>query len=310
MGTPDGLKRVLTRLLASTQYSPKSIISTIFGDMIAPRGATVWLGSVVKATALFKIEEAHARTAALRLAYEGWVDAQRVGKLSYYSIAPATLERLGDYMPRVYGSPRRSWDGTFHIIFTHAVKNDRRGYIDLKQALQWQGVGQLAPHVFISLASGADALQHVLTELGYSELVQIVKASSINGEDSQKLTAVVAQAWDLSELEHDYQRFIRQFAPVLKTVQESPDTITEEAGFVLRTLLILEYRRIVIRDPQLPAPLHKPTWVGFDAFELCRTLYQLVLPASERFLANNFTVPSGAMPSADRSLYKRFGGID
>ena len=48
-----------------------SLITTVFGDSIAPRGGTVWLGSLIRAMAEFGVNERLVRTSVFRLAREG-----------------------------------------------------------------------------------------------------------------------------------------------------------------------------------------------------------------------------------------------
>ena len=43
----------------------------------------------------------------------------------------------------------------------------------------------------------------------------------------------------------------------------------------MRTLLIHEYRRVLLRDPRLPAALLPLDWPGAAAFALCRDFYRL-----------------------------------
>ena len=83
-----------------------------------------------------------------------------------------------------------------------------------------------------------------------------------------------------------------------------------EAAFIVRTLLIHEYRKIHLQDPLLPPALLPSDWVGAAAYDLSRQLYSAVFTAAERFLsvtASNLTEP---LPPADRSTYARFGGLE
>ncbi len=62
-----------------------SLIVTIFGDSIMPRGGAIALGSLIRLAAPFGLNERLVRTATARLAHEGWVEARRVGKLQRIS---------------------------------------------------------------------------------------------------------------------------------------------------------------------------------------------------------------------------------
>ena len=77
---------------------------------------------------------------------------------------------------------------------------------------------------------------------------------------------------------------------------------------MLRTLLVHEYRRIHLRDPQLPHSLLPHEWPGAAAYELSRALYARVLPASEEHLAQVAARLDGPLPPPDAALFQRFGG--
>jgi phenylacetic acid degradation operon negative regulatory protein len=95
---------------------------------------------------------------------------------------------------------------------------------------------------------------------------------------------------------------------------DCPDTadssdLTPEAAFVVRTLLIHEYRKIHLQDPLLPPALLPSDWVGATAYELTRRLYTAVFPAAEQYLSDTASTMTDPLPPADRSAHARFGGL-
>src|ERR1700681_3106881 len=58
-----------------------SLIVTLFGDSIMPRGGAVALGSLIALAAPFGLNERLVRTADARLAKDGWLEGRRAGKL-------------------------------------------------------------------------------------------------------------------------------------------------------------------------------------------------------------------------------------
>ena len=73
-----------------------------------------------------------------------------------------------------------------------------------------------------------------------------------------------------------------------------------------RILLIHHYRRVVLRDPLLPAALLPADWPGRAARTLCGEIYRGLLPASEQWLDRHGTNESGPLPEAAASLWQRF----
>jgi len=74
-------------------------------------------------------------------------------------------------------------------------------------------------------------------------------------------------------------------------------------------LLIHEYRRLLLRDPQLPDELLPGDREGRAARQLCRNLYRLVQGRAEQYLADALETADGPLPDANSSYYRRFGGL-
>ncbi len=70
-----------------------SLITTVFGDSIAPRGGVVWLGSLIEAMAGFGVSERLVRTSVFRLVKDGWLEAEQIGRRSFYSLTEEGSER-------------------------------------------------------------------------------------------------------------------------------------------------------------------------------------------------------------------------
>jgi phenylacetic acid degradation operon negative regulatory protein len=79
-----------------------------------------------------------------------------------------------------------------------------------------------------------------------------------------------------------------------------------ESAFVVRTLLIHEYRKIHLRDPLLPPALLPDGWVGTAAYELCRRLYPAVFAEAERFLSEHARSIRAPLPPPDAAVHRRF----
>lgn len=300
------MRRVVANLKQSHRFSPKAIISTFFGDMIWPHGGSIWLGSLVEAAALFDIGESHARTSILRLSYEGWLNGARVGKLSYYTM---NADRMRDYVTPIYGTPNDSWDGEWTMVFTGVASLAKQRYVRLRQSLIWEGVGQLAPHVFIVPSSDTSRLQKVLEEFKLADRVQLLSARALPTRDPELARQMVRDAWALSDLEKRYEGFLKRFRAVYQALDRQSGTLDPHDCFVIRTLLVLDYRVIAVRDPHLPATLLPTPWAGQSAFNLCKSIYQQVLEGSESYLASSLKALDGPLPPAQPLLWNRFGGI-
>ena len=86
-------------------------------------------------------------------------------------------------------------------------------------------------------------------------------------------------------------------------------SLDTRACFILRTLLIHEYRRLHLRDPLLPPRLLPGDWPGARAAALCREIYARVFAASEAHLSSVGAQLDGPLPEPDAAVMQRFGGI-
>src|SRR5215475_11102301 len=64
-----------------------SLIVTLYGDAVVPRGGSLWLGSLVDIMARLRIDAGHVRTAMSRLTSDGWLERERIGRNSYYRLS-------------------------------------------------------------------------------------------------------------------------------------------------------------------------------------------------------------------------------
>jgi phenylacetic acid degradation operon negative regulatory protein len=281
-----------------------SLIVTIFGDSILPRGGAVALGSLIALAALFGLKERLVRTAAARLAKDGWLETRRAGKLSEYRLSPDGRERFAEATKRIYGEPETEWSGRWTVIVLPPMRtSDRR---ELREELIWRGFGELATNVFAHPEIDSRALR--LRGAPAKLLSKIIVFDAGLGDDGAP-RRLVDLGWDLEDLGLRYQRFVKRFERVLAALQDSR-ALEPQACFIVRTLLIHEYRRLHLRDPLLPARLLRADWPGAQAAALCRGIYARVFGPSEWYLSAVAAQLEGPLPELDESVMERFGGIN
>jgi phenylacetic acid degradation operon negative regulatory protein len=281
--TPDPVAALLRQFRRQRPIRGGSLLITIFGDSIAPRGGAVTLGSLISLAEPFGLTERLVRTSVARLAGDGWLVARRDGRRSEYRITPAGRDRFAEATRRIYGTIPDSWDGQWTLLILPPANGGRRQ--DVRGELLWLGFGQVSPGVFAHPNWSVDE-------------------ASEGGETDRQL---VAAGWDLGDLTRRYRRFLETFTPVADAIGP---TASDEAAFIVRTLLIHEYRKIHLQDPLLPPALLPANWVGAAAYDLSKHLYSAVFPAAERYLSNTASTTTKPLPPADSSAFARFGGLD
>jgi phenylacetic acid degradation operon negative regulatory protein len=278
-----------------------SLIITVFGDALAPRGGAVSLASLIPLMAAFGLTERLVRTAAARLAADDWLATRRRGRRSEYRLSPAGRRRFTEATRRIYGGPAEAWNGRWTLVLMPGLDTPRRRRI--RAALGWEGFGELDPGLLAHPTLTPAQAQAHLAAHGLPEAPAIFAArASVPAADRRLLQ----RGWDLGDLALRYRRFIGHFAPLHARLTRQ--ALAPAAAFIVRTLLIHEYRRIHLRDPLLPQSLLPPDWPGTAASELCRGLYARVLPAAEAHLTRIASRLDGPLPPPEAQLLRRFGG--
>ncbi len=109
--TAAAIAQLLARFRRQRPLRGGSLIITIFGDSILPRGGAITLSSLIALTAPFGLNERLVRTATARLAKEGWLASRRGGKLSEYHLSTDGRSRFADATRRIYSETDTVWSG-------------------------------------------------------------------------------------------------------------------------------------------------------------------------------------------------------
>ena len=313
MANGKRLDEIARDLVGRATLRAKSLIVTVFGDAIAPHGGTVWLGSLIALMAAFGVNERLVRTAVLRLSREGWLASRPIGRRSYYSLTEGGYRRFEDAHRRIYAGPRGPWGGGWHIVFTGLAALTAAERARLKRELAWQGFGAPAPNLFVHPSADPEALRHVLQDAEAADRVVVMRAASDALTAERPLQDLVRGAWDLEGLARQDRGFLDRFRPVwraLEPASREEGALDPAACFLIRVLLIHEYRRVLLRDPQLPEELLPSDWAGAAARLLCRNIYRRAAEPAEYHLMAALETAEGPLPEAAPYFYRRFGGLE
>ena len=281
-----------------------SLITTVFGDAIAPRGGVVWLGSLIGAMSDFGINERLVRTSVFRLAKDGWLQSDQVGRRSFYSLTEEGRERFEQATHRIYGEPATDWDGNWCLVLLaglDAADKDR-----VRKELGWLGFGAMSANVLAHPAPDMADVDVTLRRVGTARDVVVMRGQTIQSDGAMRRLA--QSSWNLNDIDERYRDFVSIFRPVLANARKTAD-IEPKTAFLIRTLLIQEYRKVLLRDPQLPAALLPGNWHGTAAYQLCRNLYLELFGPAERYLGQAMETADGPLPPASKTVLTRFGGL-
>ena len=157
------LSHLIERFQQRTPIRASSLIVTLYGDAIEPRGGTVWMGSLIRLLEPVGINERLSRTSIYRLTQEGWLTADKVGRRSYYSLTGSGRRRFEKAFKRVYNASQPAWDGDWCLVILSQVPQDKRKRV--REELEWQVYGALASNVLASPRCDRSAIIATLQDL-------------------------------------------------------------------------------------------------------------------------------------------------
>jgi phenylacetic acid degradation operon negative regulatory protein len=264
-----------------------SLIVTLFGDAIVPRGGHLALASLLEIMRAFRVSETLVRTAMSRLVAEALFERKKIGRNTFYALSASGQQAFVEAAKKIYGAPPGEWDQRFDIVLLEGSGTERA---EARRHWQARGYGVLTPDLMLGLAGrlGGAAL-HLLAEAAEPETAR----------------ALVARAWSLDDLAVRYHHFNRIFART-RDVLAAKGGLDDLACLVVRILLIHEYRRIVLRDPLLPAPLLPSDWPGRKAHDLAAAIYATVADSADRWLSGHAADERGSLPAPASAMSGRF----
>jgi phenylacetic acid degradation operon negative regulatory protein len=293
--------------LARRPVRANSLIITVYGDFIAPHGGTIWLGSLVRLVEPLGVNERMVRTSVYRLSQEKWLVSEQIGRRSHYSLTASGRRRFEQAYRRIYFEHKDDWNGEWQLVAIPSAVNGAARE-NLRKELLWAGYGAIAPGVLAHPLSNTDTLLDILEETGTRDKVVAMRASSIEALSNRPLLELVHDCWNLEELSQKYSGFIETFRPVLRAMRSTQNPDPEQC-FQVQTLLMHDFRRVLLHDPQLPGQLLPGDWSGGVAWQLTRDLYRLTFRLAQAHLLKTAETPDGPLRPAAAYFYQRFGGL-
>jgi len=286
---PQPLARIIDQLKREPSRTG-SIIVTVFGDAIVPRGGSVALATLLEFFETLAIHATVVRTAMSRLTADGWFERRKVGRNSFYRLVERGRLTFDIATKHIYDPPPSDWTGRFELLLMGNA-GDRDAS---REALKNAGFGSPVPGVWVA-PSGAPIPE---------EASRAIRLEVSAEDDSGR--RLLAESWPLERTADAYLKFMKTFEPLHGFIARR-EALTEADAFTGRILLIHHYRRVVLRDPLLPLALLPKDWPGRAARALCGEIYRALLPASEQWLDRHGSNENGALPKAVGELSRRFG---
>lgn len=239
-----------------------SIVVTIFGEAVQPRGGRAAMTELQAITDRLGIEGGALRTAMSRLAQDGWVTREREGRNSFYTLSELGRDQTLPASRRIYrGSFCRTGPWTIAVseAQAEAAKNGSAEHMpsfSITRQVRVIDPGDAARH----RAAGDLVLQGTPEEI--PDWVHVAAIGPF----------ITAEYANLSAL-------LEPLTPEALAGLKPLDALA------MRVLLSHAWRRLVLRHPAPPEGLTGPGWPGEACHAALAHLYPALLVPSEQWWA-------------------------
>lgn len=246
MNRPDAsLDGRIAALHAEGRLRVWSLAVTYFGDS-ARDGSPVAMTDLTAALGRLGAEPGAVRTAMSRLAKEGWLERERVGRRSFYRLSESAQAETAAAAARIYAEAPPEWDGGWTLALTAEPAPFA--------SLAARGFRRIAPTVWIAAERDAAA--------GAAPREDLFLISGGTGAAPAWLRETLSPA-PLAKRYRDFAAAWRGF--------EAPDDPLDRTA--ARTLLVHDWRRALLKDAALPRALRPEGWPGARARAVFRAAY-------------------------------------
>lgn len=290
---------MMRKMTAMTPVRAGSLVVTLFGDLIAPRGGEVAYSGLARILAGFGINDSQLRTALSRLVAEEWLVSTRRGRNAFYSLSQTGRHRTAEAEARIYAAEPGPWNGHWCVALLPPSAAGTRDAV--RRPLSWLGFGSIGPQTLIHPRPDPAAIASLLDDLPQDCRPLLVNGAAMQARAAR---ALVRQGWDLDALGRGYRDFLRAFEPLARRAH----TLPPGDALAGRLRLVHGFRRLALRDPGLPAELLPRDWVGGKARRFAAGLYSRLRPASEAWIDANLVNSKGKLPPPAATARRRFGG--
>ena len=266
----------LTILHSQAPLRVWSLIVTIFGDVVMDRGrnrhpAPVRTSDLMALLALLGIDAGHARTNLSRLVANGTLQRGKDGRRTDYRLSAASAADFARAAAVIYSTEGQQPAGEMILAALDLCADRKAARIVLEAA----GFRFLSSTLAMALRQETVFASPLTSDVLFS-VATLTPA----------LRSAAVKLWHLDELNRAYRRFVAAFGPAM-TALEPEDAV------ILRLVATHMFRRIILRDPLLPAAMLPADWQGRAAREAFMRQMKRTARASGAWLSRHgFDGPS------------------
>ena len=278
-----------------------TLLLSVYGDSICPYyDCTLWIGSLIELLKPLGISQRLVRTSIFRLSEKGILVSKRLGRRSYYSLTPQGKRQFESASERIYAANSAPWDGRWRMLIHSLGVLEKEQLKALRKELSWLGFSRLLQGTYIHPTADMRAVQTMLEDLQISKQVVTLYAS----EQTNHANQLIMQRFNTQAMDAAYRAFVERFQPIADAAANTT-RLNPQACFFLRTLLINEYRIILLHQPELPSSLSSQTTMSHKARQIVKQLYVRIRAQSDAYFLET-TQLDNTVQSLPLSYHQRF----
>ncbi|MEU8664509.1 PaaX family transcriptional regulator [Actinoplanes philippinensis] len=289
-GEASGSLRLPRRQAGS---SPQGLALTLVADYTAYTEA--WLPSAAIVTLLAEagVGAAGARTAISRLARREVLQGSRVGRSTFYRLAPSVAEHLrgGGKGVAAFGAEAEKWDGWWTLVAFSVPQEGAAQRRVLRNHLRWRGFAPLYDALWVSPRELEGEDRANLAEVNLEDLT-VFRARHTELAAGSRRSPI--DAWDLRAVGEQYEAFIGHWSEIVPRVRAGRFSGAEAVR--MRTAVMDSYRRFAPADPPLPMRLLPGGWRREHARSLFAAVYDGLAGPAEQHVRDLVAEHTEAQP--------------
>lgn len=224
-------------------------------------------------------ETAAVRQTLYRMEGSRELESRMSGRVKFYRLSPAARAEAEAGLAKIMDDDDAlPWDGQWTIVQFRAGSEDRVERERLREVLRAEGFAAAGSGLYLHPRDRSSRLLAAASGHGVRDMIEVFRGIRITTDPVDDRT-MVAQQWNLTEIETRYDDFLTRYSPLTR----SAASLAHESAFVLRFAVVFDYLEAAWRDPDLAPSLLPAKWAGTRARRLARELYRRLLPAALAF---------------------------
>lgn len=307
---PRELAKWQVEFIRSYQLTAGDLVMSLMLDMAEHRGGVVRQGAVVEMIELVGISAGTLRSAISRLNSEGRMRSIATGRRADMLVNSDFGLCATESVHRVYQVPPSGWTSQWVFAFLERGNLAGERYFKLRNGLLHDGYFPLAENILARPElepSTSLSIEALFADSSLCQHVRSIVGSAVDEQQTPVLSWITGSE-QFQALDSRYSRYNKIFSRLEDEISTGI-ALGASHAFVLRLLMIHQYRLLVRDTPEFPNEVIEYFESIQDARIITTRIYKTLLERSEEYLSAVLETATGQKTRLDGSFYQRFGGL-